>query len=1152
MKTLRPVALSWLTLFLLSCALVLPAAAQSEEENSSESAVTEEEVAEDSSQDEPAADAEPDASNEFGEGWQHIVLIPFKDIKAALQVDSQVLVDYAEYLRLKALEVQQQKVKALLQQAEYTTRIEGDTARITAELKFHVWGDEEVEFPLNTGDAALGQVSSEQGDVYLKSADEGGTRLVFPKAGDYTVTVEMMVRAQKGTDGKSFVLSIPISSVTIFDLTLNEGRQKIDVKPEAVPVATTSQEGETRFRSHLKPTNQIEVSWHPEAGSRPEMNLLTSVDQKQEITIEGEVVLTKAELTYEILRGEMDQLQLAIPLSHQLLDIEAPGTNLKDWKVTQEESRQVIDVSFLSPLESKVKLIVQTERPLEEGTLQLLGQSEDGALESIQALGTVRERGEIYLRAAGTLELTVVKQEGVTRFRQNQKGEDTTADLAFRFFRTDATLIVSAKQIEPRVLANLSHFSRVQEESIETRTQAIIQIEREGLFELQFHVPEGLTVQYANGTNVSEHRFDEEAGLLHVFFREKTEGQVILQIGTTQLFEEVSPDEEHFLLLVETTNMEKEEGTISLLSSSSIDIQVLEEELFGVLPNTYIDPRMMPQQADQKLSHSWRYKEPPVEIYFLVKPKPALVTATISTLVDVEEELIRIDSEIDYRIQHAGVESFVLEVPEAISKKVRITPIGASSHNFQQAVPKEDPQDGWQTWLVTAQQPVTGNFQLSVSYDLPLPGNGPTTDEGLRKYSFTPVQLIDVAAPDDVHEESPLPSSVRGEIQVKTARHLAVKGTAEGGNVENIDVREVELKSYGETTLAYRYFAEPVTLDIEIRKYDIQEVLQTVVNKAGIEIVLSSDATATYLCNYRVRSSERQRFAIELPAGARPVRVLVNGEETTLEKNDAEAEEGLESYFLNVSRITASDEDFFVTIHFLWELTDPPFNSAGGKLQLPLPAFDDQGSGALVQQTRVGIWVPQEYSLLGTPDRFNRSRLIPFTFTLFDVYTQPEQKVADWMRLPKTQLVEVPRTGNGFYYNSLEQVNRIEVTWWQHTFYTWVISITVALIGFVLLKTSWDNRITILLCAVLVIALCMLSYGDWVLFTLFAARYGLIFLAILWLFKTFQSMQHSYDKETVVAAEPVAEPVATSESEPDVTPPADRNETSDPDNPSES
>ncbi|MEZ6045531.1 MAG: hypothetical protein R3C11_08125 [Planctomycetaceae bacterium] len=615
-----------------------------------------------------------------------------------------------------------------------------------------------------------------------------------------------------------------------------------------------------------------------------------------------------------------------------------------------------------------------------------------------------------------------------------------------------------------------------------------------------------------------------------------------LEIGTTQFFEEVDPETDYELLLIEALEVEKEEGIVSLYSSPSIDIQVLEDDLFGLLPNTFGAGGKLPHSNTHVLSHSWRYKERPVEVYFFVKPKPALVTATLSSLVDVEEEVIHISSELIYSIQHAGIESFRIAVPEVVKNKLRITP--ASEHNqlFQQAIPEGEPVDGWQTWLITAQQPVLGQFKLNLSYDLPLPTEAPTTESDLRKYTFAPVKVL---SSEEEEGSAPGPTSMRGELQVKAARHLSVKGEAQGANVENIDVREVTIKKYSDATLAYQYFAEPVSLDIEIRKFDIQEVLQTVVNKAGIEIVLSADASATYLCNYRVRSSERQRFAIELPQGAKPVRVLVNGEETTLEKNDAEADEGHESYFLNVSRMTSSDQDFYVTIHFIWDLTEPPFDSAGGKILFPLPGFEDQGGGALVQQTRVGIWIPRDYSLLGTPDQFTRSRLLPFTFSFFNVSTRPDQSMSAWMQLPHDQSVDIPFTGNGFYYNSLEQVSQIELTWWQNSFYTWILSITLAVVGFVLLRTSWDNRITLLLCALLVLALCMLNYSDWVIYSLFAARYGLVFILILWLFKTYQTYQ-TQPHETKVALEPApatvpAETSNTSEeSQPETPPPAEQ------------
>ena len=117
-------------------------------------------------QEEPSADPQP----VYGPP-ERIIYVPFKQFEDVFEnQDASVVIPYAEYLELWALKTategaDRKPVDAVITQAVYIATVDKDIARIQVELTVNVVGKPWVEVPLNFGEAAVGAVTSDDGDV---------------------------------------------------------------------------------------------------------------------------------------------------------------------------------------------------------------------------------------------------------------------------------------------------------------------------------------------------------------------------------------------------------------------------------------------------------------------------------------------------------------------------------------------------------------------------------------------------------------------------------------------------------------------------------------------------------------------------------------------------------------------------------------------------------------------------------------------------------------------------------------------------------------------------------------------------------------------------------------------------------------------------
>ncbi len=1051
---------------------------------------------------------------------ERLIYLPFKNLKAIFEKpDGSVFVPYSDYLKLieQALgtgmrKADQPPVGGVITSAAYSAKIEKDVAQVSATLIVQVLEKGWVEVPVKFGEAAIGKLTSDSGKVLLRGTGNGTYSLLLPTLGEHKVMLELTARVRTAPEGKSLDMDVPPVGITTFELVVPEADQSIELKPKLIADAVAAVAGakETKIKASIGSTEKISVRWHPRVGTKPDMELLASVTNLTLVTVEDGLVHTDAWLTYDILRGQLEKVKLVVPKGQRILDITSDA-KVKEWKAVEEANRQVVTVELLSRLDGKVTLEVHTEQSSPTEAFDVAG-TEAAAAYGIHALDVIRESGTIAVKQGSDLTLTVEEQTGVLRIDEaevDQKLKRPGA-LYYKFYSPAFRLKVLAKPVAPRLIVDHASQLVFRDDQLRLRSIANLTIDRAGVFELKFKLPENVTIENVLCDKMKQFDVSPDKTTLTISLREKTLGSLVVTIIATRTLDPTAEKTDQVLPLLEPLGVEVENGKVQVYAPEALDVITDNEKLVAAQP----DPAPQPEAiANARLVSSWLYNRRPVEIPVRTVRKPTRLTAFIGTKADVKQGQVQVTTTLNYIIEYAGIDTFRFSVPEALADKIQITSTaGGTASPIKQKSRAAAAVEGFVTWTVVMQRDVIGSQPFEITYDFT-----PTTEADGRTEKSA-IDVIQALAPYDKTDgpqgkRDITVSRTIGELTVIKDRALSVSAAATGGDAEPIDVRELQHLSQ-DGFVAFRYFKQPVKLDLTSNKFDVQGVIETVVSKALVEMVLDRASTATYRARYVIKSSERQRLRVDLPAGIEPLGVTVDRKPVALEKSDEKARDGWNAYFVNVARTKSSDQEFSLAILFRNPLEPKAFQSAGGKLKLRLPMVGGaDATGVAVQQLRTAVWVPEDYALVGTPKNFSVMTRTKLSALLFGrgKNAAATQDLDGWIGSDSGGIFDFPIEGRRYDYTNLggrdagekegqaSPLRTVDVGWWHLPVYTWSVSGAIVLIALVLRGTSWENKLTLLIVAAFAAATYALKDVDLVTHGLAVAAYGLAALVAIWL-----------------------------------------------------
>lgn len=1026
---------------------------------------------------------------------ERLIYLPYKSLKAVFdKPDGTVLVPYADYIKLweKAFGDNVRPAASapgVITSAAYTVKADKDTAQMSAALVVQVFEKGWTEVPIHFGDAAIGKMTSDSGKIILRGTGKGTYSLLIPTAGEHKVQFELTTRVKATPEGKTLDLEIPPVAITTFEMTVPEGDQSIELVPQLVaqPIAVDGKE--SKIKATLGATEKVSVRWHPRIGTKPELASLASVTNQTRVTIEDGLIHTDAWLTYDVLRGQLDRVKLVVPKDQRILDITSES-KVREWKATEEGDRQVVTVELLGRVGGKATIEVHTERTVPAEAFEVAGLNGNTTF-GIHALDVVRESGTIALQSGSDSTLSVEEPRGLIRIDDSEVDAKLKKPGAiyYKYYTPAFQLKVLSKPVEARLIVD--HRSQVvfRDDQISLKSTLNYSIDRAGVFELKFKLPEKLTVENVICDRLKQFDVSADQSTLTISLREKTMGDLLVVVTSRRPFTSTTEKATFSLPILEPQAVEVEKGAVQVYAPDAIEVITDNDKLISAQPDPKASVEPLP---NVRLVSSWSFNRRPVDIPVRTLRMPTRLTAVVGTKVDVKQGQLLVTTALNYIAEFAGIDTYRFAVPEAISSKIQITSKGGPSAPTIKQKSAGPASDGWVTWTVVMQRDVIGSQLFEVTYDQPIEKDSAAID------------AIRVLDPYEKTANATTPeitiARVVGEMTVTKDRALSISASVSGGDAEPIDVRELQTLPQ-DGIVAFRYFKQPTKLELTSHKYDIQNVVDTIVSKSLVEMVLDRTGVATNRCRYVLKTSERQRLRIDLPANVDILSVLVDRKPTALEKAGIPGDKAWDPYYVNVARTKSSDEPFTISVIFRHPLNPSPFQNAGGSLAPKLPLIGGAGAtNVAVQQLYVKFWIPSEFALVGTPKSFSVQTRTRFRERLFGMNSPAfgESNLEGWIGADSGGVFDFPTEGHSYQYMNLGGSKQIEVRYWKMPFYTAVISGALILIALVLRKTSTENKLTALIVALFAASAYALRDYDFVLHWFTASFFGLIGLAVIW------------------------------------------------------
>ena len=183
---------------------------------------------------------------------------------------------------------------------------------------------------------------------------------------------------------------------------------------------------------------------------------------------------------------------------------------------------------------------------------------------------------------------------------------------------------------------------------------------------------------------------------------------------------------------------------------------------------------------------------------------------------------------------------FKLSLPKSVGNEARVTGSNTSSMT-------KSTEGDVVVWTVQLQGSVLGEYELNVTYEI--------------KKKFDTASMQEVAVAElrllDVFQET-------GYIGIKKKESLIVVPEVSEG-LELIDVQELpEGLRRSLPYEAYKYVSHPYGMSLSVRKQELADVLDTIINLMHLETEISRDGKATSKCLWLVQSKNRQLSLIHI------------------------------------------------------------------------------------------------------------------------------------------------------------------------------------------------------------------------------------------------------------------------------------------------
>lgn len=546
--------------------------------------------------------------------------------------------------------------------------------------------------------------------------------------------------------------------------------------------------------------------------------------------------------------------------------------NVQDPVVTETKST-LWNVDLRSKVEGKFRLILRSNIKQESHT--------NVTIPTVRVGNVVEEVGYLGIASISDYKVDLVERNSINQININdlpsellQQIEPGTSEnmyLAFRDNKLPYKVTVDINEIQPEVSAEVLTLVTVKEKEMSWSTDIIYDIQKAGIFSVEFKAPKALLNQLIVVDNPridpANFLFEEEKVIIN--FKTKTQGKFVLQLNSEIPIAEI--EKGLAIPTIQTLGLKKEEGFVAIELKTSIRFKAGQK--FQNLRD--FDIQDLPAQLQQKagkIAIAYKYFKHPLNLSLEVERIIPRVSSDTFHFLRVSEDLLEVKATINYEILYAGVSKFQFELPkEAIN--INILDNELIKH-------KEEDKEK-HLWTITTFSERTDKFQIPLTFQMDL-----TKSSG--SLPFHGVKVLEV-------------ERATGYIAVSANKEIELK-KPEIFDLTPLDEKELpptwvqEIKM--PILLAFRYLIEAYQITLHFDKHQVAEVLVSVIEGMRLHSVINKQGKVETRILLVLKNTKEQFLRIKLPKGAKMMPAFVNGEKVDPKYNSADPETTL----INITR----------------------------------------------------------------------------------------------------------------------------------------------------------------------------------------------------------------------------------------------------------
>jgi hypothetical protein len=961
--------------------------------------------------DPPAEVAEPNASPQ-----ERTVYIPFSKLKDVFEKEGRgVFLPYDQFKKLWD-EAQQHKnappvplspLDSIITSAINEATVQRDVVQVEATLTIDLIKEGWLQVPLRLKDSAIQSATIDGETARITPAVDGGYQLLIENDAKEGKSIELKLtysRSFSKSPGRNSVsFESPQAPVNRWRIRVPQEGVKVNVQPmiaasDADEVATddgtdeaTGEDGadsdpskdaeeETVLLAFVGAAPQVTIDWTPKSEGARGMTALTAVQVQQEMFISEGTIRTRANIRYEISRGELSELSVQVPSDHKVVNVF--DANIRKWSVADEGNSQRILIELFEPATSAQALLIELEQFAD------LAKSKSIRAPSIRVEEVGRQQGTLVVSVDPALKAESTSRTGLLQIDAaelppGQAGQAWA--FAYRYATIPFELELSVEKIEPKISVNQLVESYLEPELWHLDLLAVYQIEEAGVFELSFQIPQGFEVYQVRGRELPEvaaaavdtfHVTGDAKDKLVVNLARKAIGRIALQIqlqkrlndanlltptGTTSTLTLDLPQ-------IDPTGIFRAEGRFVLHSPESLRLNPASTT--GLRATSFTDAyQNLTSVRDNRFpttrpSLAFAFTEQKAQVVLNAERRKSYITARQRLIARGDSGVVKYETRIVYDVLYSGVKSLRIDVPASIAAELRNTSGGLRETPILPA--PDDVAEGYIAWSITGETELIGQQIVQFTWERKL--------EQLE---------VGKSVEWDVPHLKPMNvDRAWGQIVLTKTESIDVQPSGEPTGLRSIDPTHDVMPDAQVADAARAFeFYDDWSLKLTATRFQLEEVKRTSIERAVVRVVVTRSDQQGVQAIYRLRSA-RQRLALSLPAEAefdsQPARI--NGQPVPLERG----EQG----------------QLFVPL--LGQEPNTPFqlelrySLPGNHSKISVPAFPEDPA---IQKVYLAVYLPAEQTLVGSSgpwtEEYTWNRINGFRW--FPAATKSESELLSWL-----------------------------------------------------------------------------------------------------------------------------------------------------------